>query len=148
MKDNLWAGEAQLNTNFLLQVVKLPVAIIVLLEIILTIFTERYWQEIYWWLDYNFYVIIGLKALVAGWVAYLLVKAIKNKISLITPAYTTGALAGFLAGLLIAIFKIFWYHKFWTFFNLVAEPLLLGLLGAILVRLFVMLFAGIFARKL
>lgn len=136
MKDNLWAGEAQPNTSFLLQVVKLPIVIIVLVEIILIIFTERYWQGVFWWLDYQFYIIIGLKVLAAGWAAYLLVKAIKNKISLVQPAYTAGALAGFLAGLLIAIFRIFWYHKFWTFFNLIAEPLLFGLLGAILVRWF------------
>lgn len=147
-KDNLWAGEAQPNTSFLLQVVKLPIVIIVLVEIILIIFTERYWQEVYWWLDYQFYAVIGLEVLVAGWAAYLLVKAIKNKISLAGPSYTAGALVGFLSGLMVAIFKIFWYHKFWTFFNLVAEPLLMALLGAILVRLFVMLMAGIFNRKL
>jgi len=142
--NNLWAGEAQPNTNFLLQVIKLPVVAIVLLEIILIIFTERYWQEVYWWLDYQFYIIIGLKVLIAGWAAYLLVKAIKNKIGLAQPAYTAGALAGFLAGLLLAIFKIFWYHKFWTFFNLISEPLLMTLAGAILVRFFTGLLNKIF----
>lgn len=147
MNDNLWAGEAQPNTSFLLQVVKLPVVIIVLLEIILIIFTERYWSEVYWWLDNQFYAVIGLEVLTAGWVAYLLVKAVKNKIGLAQPAYNAGALAGFLAGLLLAIFKIFWYHKFWTFFNLVSEPLMLGLLGAVLARWSSALFNKLFTNN-
>ncbi|MFH1226106.1 MAG: hypothetical protein V1684_02405 [bacterium] len=144
MKDNLWAGEAQPNTSFLLQVVKLPIVIIVLAEIILIILTERYWQEVYWWLDYQLYFFIGIDVLAGFWAGYLLSRSVKNRINLAQPAYTAGALAGLLAGLLLAIFKIFWYHKFWTFFNLISEPLMLGFLGAVLVRWSVSLFDKIF----
>jgi len=136
-ESNLWSGSSSCPpVDYYVQAVKLPIVVIVLLEIILIIFTERYWYDIFWWQDYNSYILILLKVLIAFWVAQSVYKSLRKKTSVVAPAYTTGAMAGFLAGLLIAIFKIFWYHKFWTFFNLISEPLIMTLAGAFLVRWF------------
>ena len=36
---------------------------------------------------------------------------------------------GLILGLILAVFKIFFYHRLWTIFNLMAEPLILGLIA-------------------
>ncbi len=40
-----------------------------------------------------------------------------------------GFLAGFILGLIVAIFRLIWYHKLWTIFNLVTEPIIIALIG-------------------
>ncbi len=45
-------------------------------------------------------------------------------------ATVTVFLAGLSLGILIAIFKLIWFHEYWTIFNLIIEPMVLALLGA------------------
>lgn len=44
----------------------------------------------------------------------------------------TAYLAGFGMGFIVAIFKAFWIREFWTIFNLITEPVFMGLVAAII----------------
>jgi len=46
-------------------------------------------------------------------------------------AARNGAIIGFFLGVIIAIFKILWFYKLWTVFNLLTEPIEYLLLGLI-----------------
>ncbi|MFH1173194.1 MAG: hypothetical protein V1692_01530 [bacterium] len=136
-ENNLWSGgQDSSGSDYYFQPVRLPVLAVVLLEIILIILTDRFWSNAFWWADYDFYITLALKVIAAFWAAWLLLDYLKKKTPVAGPGYTAGAVAGLTIGLIVAIFKIFWYHQFWTFFNLISEPLLTALVGACLVRWF------------
>jgi hypothetical protein len=44
-------------------------------------------------------------------------------------AAKVGLLAGFILGFILAIFKLVWYYKLWTAFNLITEPVTTAILG-------------------
>jgi len=50
--------------------------------------------------------------------------------------FLVGILAGNLLGLIIAIYKLIKIYKVWTFFNLISEPILMGLAGGCLSIIF------------
>ena len=51
-------------------------------------------------------------------------------------------LAGFSLGVLVSIFKFFWFREYWTIFNLIAEPVFMGIIAV-----FVGLVSWLFIRK-
>jgi hypothetical protein len=57
-------------------------------------------------------------------------------------ALVTDFLAGFGLGLIMAVFKAFWIREFWTIFNLITEPVFMGLIAVT-----VALIVGIFVKR-
>jgi len=51
-------------------------------------------------------------------------------------------LAGFSLGVLVSIFKFFWFREYWTIFNLIAEPVFMGI-----VAIFVGLISWLFIKR-
>jgi len=40
-----------------------------------------------------------------------------------------GLIGGLILGFILAIFELIWYHKLWTVFNLITEPVMTGIIG-------------------
>lgn len=135
-ESNLWSGGQNGADSYYFSAIRWPVLAVILIEVILIFLFGRFWPNVFWWQDYYLYIFLAIKVIAAFWAAWLLLDHLKNKTPIAVPAYLAGAIGGFLIGLAVAIFKIFWYHKFWTFFNLISEPLLTGLVGAYLIRWF------------
>jgi len=57
-------------------------------------------------------------------------------------ALVTVFLGGFTLGILVSILKFFWFREYWTIFNLIAEPVFMGLIAVI-----VGLVAWVFIRR-
>ena len=51
-------------------------------------------------------------------------------------------LAGFTLGILVSILKFFWFREYWTIFNLIAEPVFMGIIAVV-----VGLVAWVFIRR-
>ena len=71
-----------------------------------------------------------------GW---LMVLVLKKKGENLWQGTVTLFLAGFALGLIMSIFKIFWIREYWTFYNLIVEPVFMGMI-AVIVGLIVSLF--------
>jgi len=72
-----------------------------------------------------------------GW---LFASVIKKKKENCWQGLVTVFLAGFALGFILSIFKAFWIREYWTLFNVIIQPVYLGLLAAavgLVVSLFV-----------
>ena len=73
-------------------------------------------------------LIFIIELLVYGWLGWKAIKLASQKTLLNTMKFMTsavsGAIAGFLLGLFMVLFKIFWFREAWTFFNIVTEPVI------------------------
>jgi len=57
-------------------------------------------------------------------------------------AIVTVFLAGFGFGFISSLFKLFWIREFWTIFNLITEPVFMGLVAAVIAVI-----AGLFIKR-
>ena|SRR3989338_3481823 len=64
--------------------------------------------------------------------SYLTIVAIKQSSAGKKQTLTAVTIGGILVGLVLAVFQLFWYFELWTFFNLLGQPLLLGLEGLVI----------------
>ena len=71
-----------------------------------------------------------------GW---LFASVIKKKKETAWQGLVAVFLAGFALGFILSIFKTFWIREYWTLFNVIAQPVYLGLL-AVVIGLVVSLF--------
>jgi len=109
------------NFDYYLGIIILPILLIIVAEIIMTIFeVPRYF---FWTIDVVSFIYVS-------WAIYL-----KRK-DTFAEAGTAAAMMGIAIGLTMAIFKLIYFHKVYLIFNLIAEPIRTGLLGLVLVWLF------------
>jgi len=106
--------------NYYLGIIVLPVIVVVIAEIILNIFAVPV---------YFFWLIDIVSFIYVGWAVYW-----KRKDSF-REAGTAAVMMGVLIGLLMAVFRLIYFHKLYLIFNLIAEPIRSGLLGLLVVWL-------------
>ena len=73
-----------------------------------------------------------------GWIAW---QVRVRKGETFWQALVTVFLAGFWLGVVMSIFKALWIREYWTIFNLISEPVFMGLV-AVVIGLVVSLAAG------
>ena len=77
-------------------------------------------------LDFFDPLLLIVDLVVFGWI-FARVK--KKDRSMWWPAAVSVFLAGFSLGLIVSIFKFFWFREYWTVFNLIIEPVFTGLIA-------------------
>ncbi len=63
---------------------------------------------------------------------YLAVSGVKRYWANKKQILTASVLGGLVAGIILALFQLFWYFELWTFFNLIGQPLLLAAEGLVI----------------
>jgi len=66
-----------------------------------------------------------------GVFSYLTISGIKQFLAFKRQILAAAVLSGLLAGIILAIFQLFWYFELWVIFNLLGQPLLLAFEGLI-----------------
>ncbi len=120
------------------QLIKKPVLILFGLQLIVYILSLFSSLELLM-LDVFNPLLLIIDFLFWGWlVAEIKLKYKEN----LWQASVTMFLAGFFLGVLVSIFKFFWFREYWTIFNLIAEPVFMGMLA-----IFVGLISWLFIKK-
>lgn len=96
---------------------KWPVLVALLAEIILIIINQ---PNVYLWFV-NLLLFVSLTV----WVKYVYNLRLGQTIIL-------SVCAGFILGFLVALFKLIWWHKFYLFFNVVTETMMVTMAGLLL----------------
>lgn len=103
-----------------------PMFILLLIEVGIRVMQTKYFittdQEIFTFL-------INFTRLAAF--VYLTVYGVKVLGAQKKQIMAAAALGGLVAGVILAVFQLFWYFKLWTFFNLIGQPLLLAAQGLV-----------------
>ena len=103
-----------------------PMFILLVVEIGIRVVQSKYFYlspaEVFNWLINIVRVIIFI---------YLSIVAIRQFKASKQQTITAAVSGGLLVGFLLAIFQLFWYFELWAFFNLIGQPLLLAVEGAI-----------------
>ena len=63
---------------------------------------------------------------------YLTVSGFKRFLATKKQILTASVLGGLVAGVILALFQLFWYRQLWAFFNLIGQPLLLAAEGLVI----------------
>ncbi len=109
------------------EVVVWPMFILVILEIGIRVMQTKYFlnikPEIFEWL---------INFVRAFLLSYLSAMAIKKFFGNKKQILTVGVIGGLIAGIILAVFQLFWYFELWTFFNLLGLPLMLALEGLVI----------------
>ena len=128
-EDTLIAGK---SLEFYWKASRLFMAVLVVLEIINIIF------EVY---EYGYWIIEVV--IFIFFTAWLLKKwRVKLATAVIACAYL-----GIIAGLILAIFDIIWYHQWWYLLNLIRKPFLVGLVGIVTSFIFYLTFQSFKTKK-
>jgi len=127
--NDLIAGK---SLEFYWKTSRLFIAVLVVLEIINIIF------EVYVYGHWIIEVVIFI--LFTAW----LLKRWRVKL---TTAIMGCVILGIIAGLLLAIFDIIWYHQWWYLLNLIRKPFLVGLVGLITTFIFYFSFRSFKTKK-
>jgi hypothetical protein len=120
------------DLGFYWRLTRLVILLLLILEIVIIVFFDKY--------PYIHWIIEGLGLILISWVL------LKNYQVKITSIMAAGGFLGFILGLLIAIFEIIWYHKWWYFLELISRPIWMGFSG-IAFCLVVSLILNIFIEK-
>ncbi len=108
------------NFDYYLGVILLPVIVVVIAEIVMTIFEVSL---------YFIWAINVISFIYVAWAIYL------RRKDTFTEAGTAVVMMGVLIGFLMAVFKLIYVYKVYLIFNLIAEPIRTGLLGLVIVWL-------------
>lgn len=128
-RDDLIAGK---GWQFYWQLVRLFVLAILILNIIniaFDIYVYGHWViEIFIFILFNLWLIL------------------KWRFKLSTNV-TASVILGILAGLLLAIFDVIWYHQFVYLLNFIRQPFILGVEGLVISVVFFLLFSNLKSRS-
>jgi len=116
-----------------------------------------YWQAIKWFIVLlvvlNIFNIVFEVYEYGHWVvevvvfiifSFYLLKRWKVKVMTVV---TASIFLGLASGLLLAIFDIIWYHQWWYLLNLVRQPFIVSLVGAVTSLVFCLLFNNLKFRN-
>lgn len=120
------------DLGFYWRVARWPILLLLVLEIIIVISLDKYYY-IHW-------IIEGLGLI------FISLVLLRNYQVKLTTIMVTGGFLGVVLGMLIAIFEIIWYHKWWYILDLISRPIWMGL-GGIIFCLIVTLILNIFIKK-
>ncbi|MBU1037184.1 hypothetical protein KKF32_04080 [Patescibacteria group bacterium] len=109
------------------EIILWPMFILLVIEVGLRVVQAKY---LYLWPTTVFsWTIFLVRAAIFIYLAAVAIKRFKaDKSQVITAAIIGGIITGFL----LAIFRLFWYIKLWTPFNLIGQTLLFAVTGAII----------------
>ena len=115
-----------------------------------------YWRVARWFIILLVILDIGMividRWLYLHWVfeavIFLMLSFVISRIyeSRLNTAMAAGIFTGFIAGFLIAVFEIIWYHEWWTLLNVIARPLWMGLGGSLVAGIFGLIFQNILKK--
>ena len=113
--------------NWYFKVMAWPMFILLLLEIGLRVMQTRYFYdappEIFEWL-----ITLARIALFV----YLAVLAVRQFKATKPQLLAVAVIGALFAGVILAVFQLFWYFKLWTIFNLLGQPLLMAAEGLVI----------------
>lgn len=120
------------DLGFYWRVARWLILLLLILEIILIVFFDKYYY-IHWIIE-----VLGL--------IFVPLVLLRNYQVRLTTIMAAGGFLGFVLGMLIAIFEIIWYHKWWYILDLISRPIWTGLAG-IVFCLIITLILNIFIKK-